>query len=583
MRVAYRHWEDPAAGRRYPPQDRPGYPPADGGGYPPQEGRGYPPPEGRRYPTAGERSYPPSDGGGSLPPGRGHRGGRSRRLPLVLGAVIVVLAGAVAGAVELRSGGGAKAAPTGPLGINVAPWDSLDSGSSGTAMEALLRAAGITELRYGGGSYSDQFDWQTDRNISGCLPYKATDSFTSSCSSTSAIDFDQFSQQARAIGADSLVTVNYGSGTPALAASWVADAAKSAANKVGLWEIGNETYNCGEVNNELAGPPTHFRHYVPATGSLSGNAYSCPTTTQGYAKGMATMAKSYAVNALSFMKAMKAADPGAVIGVPWAFATSLSSYDPAASTDWNKTVLATDGAYVGFVDAHYYPFSFSGKTGSSGNPSDAQVLAALETIPSQMKSIRDGLSAYAPKADVVIGETSMSGSPTTAECTPLGAVFAAGDALSWIAAGAATVDWWDMNNYGNTGSTCTNADFGMFTSSSTPAPETSYYGYVLASKLAGPGAQLKVLSTSSRTALGFSSTLASGRHAVAFLNLSTTASQKVTYTAPSGLSGAVQSSSYSAGNQNSSNSLIASGSTSVSSGVNSVTLPPESITVLQMP
>jgi hypothetical protein len=377
------------------------------------------------------------------------------------------------------------------------------------------------------------------------------------------------------------VTVNYGSGTPALAASWVADAAKSAATKVGLWEIGNETYNCAEVNNELAGPPTDFQHYVPATGSLSGNAYSCPTNTQGITEGISTMAKSYAANALLFMRAMKAVDHSVVIGVPWAFATSLSSYDPAASTNWNKTVLATDGAYVGFIDAHYYPFSVAGQTGSSGNPSDAQVLAALEAIPSQMKSIRDGLAAYAPTAGVVIGETSMSAEPTTAECTPLGAVFAAGDALSWIAAGAQTVDWWDLNNYGNSGSTCVNADYGMLTSSSDPKPETPYYGYLLASKLATKGAQLNVLHTSSGTVLGFSSVLVSGKRAVAFLNLSTAASQKVTYAAPPGLSGIVQSSSYSAGKQNSSNSLVVSGSTSVSVGVNSVTLPPESITVLE--
>ena len=34
---------------------------------------------------------------------------------------------------------------------------------------------------------------------------------------------------------------------------------------------------------------------------------------------MRTLATSYAVNAGQFLKAMKAADPSAVLGVPWAF------------------------------------------------------------------------------------------------------------------------------------------------------------------------------------------------------------------------------------------------------------------------
>ena len=51
---------------------------------------------------------------------------------------------------------------------------------------------------------------------------------------------------------------------------------------------------------------------------------------------------------------------------------------------------------------------------------------------------------------MVVGETGVSNNETTTVCTPAGALFAAGDVLSWLAAGAKSVDWWDMNNYGNT-------------------------------------------------------------------------------------------------------------------------------------
>ncbi|HSZ42040.1 MAG TPA: hypothetical protein VK817_18955 [Trebonia sp.] len=69
--------------------------------------------------------------------------------------------------------------------------------------------------------------------------------------------------------------------------------------------------------------------------------------------------------------------------------------------------------------------------------------------------------------------------------TPAGALFAAG-VLSWLAADAGSVEWWDPNNYGNDTSSCTTPDYGFVTSSSPPVAATPYYGYLLASVLARP-------------------------------------------------------------------------------------------------
>ncbi len=110
--------------------------------------------------------------------------------------------------------------------------------------------------------------------------------------------------------------------------------------------------------------------------------------------------------------------------------------------------------------------------------------------------VRAELKTYAPSAAVVVGETDVSNNLTTTACTPVGALFAAGDALSWLAAGAESVDWWELNHYGNTTSRCVNPDFGFFTSSSPTAAETPYYGYLLASKIAKPNAVLDTLGTS---------------------------------------------------------------------------------------
>ena len=123
------------------------------------------------------------------------------------------------------------------------------------------------------------------------------------------------------------------------------------------------------------------------------------------------------------------------------------------SAEWNHTVLGADGKDISFVDVHYYPFNFSGSTGGA-NPTDQQILQSLRQIPSIQASIRTELNTYDPSASVVVGEAGVSNNATMASCTPVGALFAAGDALSWLAAGAESVDWWELNSSDNTGSRC---------------------------------------------------------------------------------------------------------------------------------
>jgi hypothetical protein len=466
-----------------------------------------------------------------------------------------------------------------PLGINTAPWDYIYSvHSSVNVIQPLLKAAGVRQLRYGGGEYADSYDWQLNTSIQNCLPDNATAPFNSSCASSDPLDFAQFSKQARAIGAQSFVTVNYGSGTPSLAKAWVKEAATTG-RAVALWEIGNENYGCWEVNNELAGPPEHYKFYVPGIHTTNGDNPTCPPVTQGFAAGIQTLATSYAVNAKRFMIAMKVANPAAQIGVPWAFGSELPGASVAENFEWNNTVLRTDAKYVSFVDAHYYPFSFSGNTGGS-NPTDQQVLQSLQRIPSLDAEIKTELAAYDPTASVVVGETAVSGSPNMTTCTPVGALFAAGDVLSWLAAGAQSVDWWDMDNYGNTGSRCIHPDDGFFTSSAKPVAQTPYYGYLLASVLAQPHAVLGTLDTSDPTdVLAFQSVLPGGGHAVAFINTNTSAATTVTFTAP--LTGTLRTWRYSAGDQNLANSRIVTGTTSATTVAAGITLPAESMTILR--
>jgi hypothetical protein len=65
------------------------------------------------------------------------------------------------------------------LGLNVAPWDSTyaantSAGGGVNVIDPSLRSAGVGLLRYGGGSFADFYDWQTNSSIQNCLPYDAT-------------------------------------------------------------------------------------------------------------------------------------------------------------------------------------------------------------------------------------------------------------------------------------------------------------------------------------------------------------------------------------------------------------------------
>jgi hypothetical protein len=461
-----------------------------------------------------------------------------------------------------------------PLGINVAPWDALyaASGSGGT-IQALLKNAGVTQVRYSGGTTADYYDWQTNTDIQRCLPNTSSSMFTSKCATKDALDFSLFSKKARAIGAQSFVTVNYGSGTPAEAAAWVRKAKTTAGQAVALWEVGNEIYGCWEVNNELALAPANYKGYEANVNK------TCPMVSKGLDAGMKLEADSYAVNAGKFMAAMKAANPSAQIGVPWAFDWTVGGATVGDNAEWNNVVLGTDKKYINFVDAHWYPFGFSGSTGGA-NPTDQQVLRSVFQIPSEYSKIRAELNKYDPSAKIVIGETGVTYLATKIPCTATGALFAAGDVLSWLAAGAQSIDWWQMNSYGNTGATCVNPDEGMFTSAAKPAKETPYIGYLLASALARPNARLGTLKTSDPAdVLAFQSVLSNGKVAVALINTNTSASKRVTFKAS--LSGTLRTVSYSAGNQNSANTRSVNGTTSAASVARGITLPPESMIIIK--
>jgi hypothetical protein len=448
-----------------------------------------------------------------------------------------------------------------PLGLDIAPWVNP---TTLTAIEPLIKAAGINQLHYGGGGTADQYDWATQQIINDCADQSPA-AFAETCGQkTYPLDFDTFSTIAQAIGAQSYATVNYGTGTPAMAADWVAHAVANN-EPVAEWSIGNESYGCWESNWWVTQPPLDDTDYVP-------NGAGCPWVTDAtQADGVADMAESYAENALPYMVQMTAADPSIKIGIPWAFDGSVGGAGvPDNNTAWNTPILDADGQYISFVEAHWYPFGAT-------VPNTQAELQSVETIPAEYAKMRAELNAHDPKATITIGETGVSYLATNVPCIAAGAPFAAADALEWLSSGAATVDWWPVDTGENPGSACTLPEEAMFTGNGTP--DSVYYGYLLASQLAQPNAQLSALTTSNGQVLGFQSVLPDGRTAVELINTNTSSSEKVT--ASTSLTGSLSTQSLFPTNLKAVDSDIVTGTTTAAAFAGGVTLPAESILVLK--
>jgi len=166
------------------------------------------------------------------------RGGR--RLAALGGAAALATAGMVALGVPSASAATAvnvsvnaasvKASiPATAFGINTAVYDGHMNDS---AISGLMRGAGVTAMRYPGGSYSDIYHWQNNTADGGAFVAPNT-------------SFDAFMATVRSATAQPVIIANYGSGTAQEAADWVRYANVTKGYGAKYWEIGNEVYGNG--------------------------------------------------------------------------------------------------------------------------------------------------------------------------------------------------------------------------------------------------------------------------------------------------------------------------------------------------
>jgi alpha-L-arabinofuranosidase len=227
------------------------------------------------------------------------------------------------------------------------------------AIPALLKAAGVDALRYPGGSYSDIYNWQTQTAAEGGFVAPNT-------------GFSNFMGTVNSVGAAPVVTVNYGTGSSSLAASWVTTAAS---DNVQYWEVGNEVYGNGTygANWEADAHCKTALNGSPVTiGSEPSQTFNCGPA-------------EYAANFLQIQSAMHAANANAkvcaVLTTPGFWPDNVTNSEYPQS--WNQTVLSALKANTQCVIVHYYPGG-SATAGMLTDPSD--IAGIVSTLHSEISS-----------------------------------------------------------------------------------------------------------------------------------------------------------------------------------------------------
>ncbi len=389
------------------------------------------------------------------------RRGRGRPWLIVPATAVALTAGPLAAApafpapaaaaasvnVTVNAGENLGVVPGPAYGLNQAVWDSQ---MNAPVSASLLGQAGIGMMRYPGGSYGDQYDWQTNTVVGGYV--------------APGTGFDSFMSTAQAVGAQPILIANYGSGTPQEAADWVQYANVTKGYGVKYWEIGNEIYGNG---------------YYGSAWETDNHASKSPA--------------AYADNVLQYAAAMKAVDPaikiGAVLTIPGGWPDGVVASSDSA--DWNHTVLSIAGSAIDFAIVHWYP-------GGSDAPS---MLGEPAQTAGLIAQLRQEIDKYAGPNGRSIGIAMTEVNSNVDKTTQPDALFAADTYMTALESGVFTVDWWDTRNGAGTISTAPDGatdydDYGVFSSGqcvgtvceppmNTPFP--TYYAISMLSKLARPG------------------------------------------------------------------------------------------------
>lgn len=204
---------------------------------------------------------------------------------------------------------------------------------------AAMKALGIPSLRGPGGSYADSYDWKEGTGP-GRHGYGAEYGFGT----------PEFLSLLGQLGAEGLLTANFGTGNPALLAAWMKDVAREK-GRVRTWEVGNEIYGDWEKGH--------------------------------------TDAADYAKRFREYASAARAADPAARLALVLAPTMKGGGQD---YDGWNETVLPAVGALADVASVHVYsPWHDLFKDAS--RDTSVAVMASADYWATEIPRVRDAVRA----------------------------------------------------------------------------------------------------------------------------------------------------------------------------------------------
>jgi hypothetical protein len=294
------------------------------------------------------------------------------------------------------------------FGLNTATWNNA---LADQAVISYVYNAGLDYFRFPGGSTSDDYHWQTNS-------YDGNPG-----SSAWLTPFGAFATALYQLKGQAIITTNYGSGTPAEAASWVKDANVTIGLGIKDWEIGNECYGSWEYD-------THARPHDPYT---------------------------YAVQAAASITQMKAVDPTIRVAVViTASEDDYSNYTDHVATNprtglkhtgWSAVMLSTLASLKAKPDVvvyHYY-------AQNPGGESDVYLLNSSDNWKPAIAAIRQMLSDYygtaAASIQIEVTENnSASYNPGKQMTSVVNALYYADSIGALLKTEARGFVWWDLKN-----------------------------------------------------------------------------------------------------------------------------------------
>jgi hypothetical protein len=217
---------------------------------------------------------------------------------------------------------------------------------------SLLREAGLTFFNFPGGVNVEYYDWRSSTNTSTGAVFR--------------VDTADYINSLAQVGADGMISTNYGSATPQDSADWVQHANVTLGGSIKYWSLGNEPYQPGAHDIR----PSPYRHD----------------------------ADTYAQFCVEAIALMKAVDPTIKVGMSItpnenSFAQRFFVTNPRTGQQVNgwAAVLLTRmreaNVYPDYLDFHLY-------TMAPGKESDAVAFQMLDRLDFWIGGIKQMLEDY---------------------------------------------------------------------------------------------------------------------------------------------------------------------------------------------